>query len=291
MKLNEHKKLERLVLFSEVATHLSFTLAAQSLGISRGHLSAQIRRLEHDMKSVLLVRSTRSVRLTPEGRRVLTGMDKIRQSLLELERTVEHETQSIEGLLKITAPIQFTERYLLDICSEFRQRHPNIEFSIDSSYKPYDLNRSHYDLAFRATNSPPEDMVAQSLLSYSHCCVAAPAYLMQYGRPNKPADIIKHQCLRSQDQPNWQFKEEYIAVEGWLKINDNHMLKRQALAGFGIIRVPDYLVDKEVENGTLERVLDQYMPNGCSIYLVHPQLIHQSKRLNTFLEFTKSKFK
>ena len=119
--MKEHKKLERLMLFSEVAEHLSVTAAAEKLNISRGHLSTQIRRLEQDMEMVLLIRSTRSVRLTPEGERVLTGMNKIRHDLLELERSAEHEGNIVAGRIKITAPAGFTERFLFDIFSKFKQ--------------------------------------------------------------------------------------------------------------------------------------------------------------------------
>jgi DNA-binding transcriptional LysR family regulator len=288
--LKEHKKLERLMLFSEVAQSLSFTVAANVLGISRGHLSTQIKQLEKDMGLPLLIRSTRSVRLTAEGKRVLAGMEKIRLSLLELERNAEHEGHAIEGLLNITAPIQFTERFLLDICAEFKQLYPKIKFLIDTSYTRYDLNRSNYDLAFRSTENPPENMIAKPLLTYKHCCVAAPNYLTRFGTPLVPEDIQNHQCLHAQDQPNWHFDKQEVNVEGWLQINDNNLLKRQALVGLGLIRVPDYLVDKEVAEGKLISVLEQYMLEGRKIYMIHPQLIHQSKRLNTFIQFTKSKF-
>ena len=118
--VKEHKKLERLMLFSEVAEHLSFTLAAEILNISRGHLSVQIRRLEQDMEMKLLIRSTRSVRLTPEGERVLIGMNKIRHDLLALERSAENEGKKIAGRIKITAPALFAERFLFDIFSKFK---------------------------------------------------------------------------------------------------------------------------------------------------------------------------
>lgn len=285
--LKEHKKLERLMLFSEVAQALSFTVAAKVLGISRGYLSTQIKQLEKDMGLALFIRSTRSVRLTAEGIRVLTGMEKIRLSLLELERNAGHEGHAIEGLLNITAPIQFTERYLLDICSEFKQHYPGIKFSINTSYTQYDLNRSNYDLAFRATDTPPENMIAKPLLTYKHCCVAAPSYLTRFGIPVEPVDIQHHQCLSSQEQSTWTFDEKEVNIEGWLKINDNNMLKKQALAGLGLIMVPDYLVDKEVSEGKLIKILEPYISSERKIYIIHPQLIHQSKRLTAFIQFTK----
>ncbi len=286
----EHKKLERLMLFSEVAQHLSFTVAAAKLVISRGHLSAQIRRLEKDMGIPLFIRSTRSVRLTPEGERVLAGMQKIRHSLLELERNADRENHAIEGLIKITAPTLFTDRYLLDIVSQFKSQHPMTDFSIDCSYTSYDLNRSDFDLAFRATNTPPQNMVAKSLISYQHVCCASPDYFSKNGTPKTPDDLIHHQCFRGQDQTTWAFKTAEVSVNGWLQINDNHLLKRLAIAGRGIIRAPDYLIDRELTEGKLEAILENETLVTRAIYMVYPQLIHQSKRLAAFIAFTHAYF-
>jgi DNA-binding transcriptional LysR family regulator len=288
--IKEHKKLERLMLFSEVAEHLSFTAAAEKLNISRGHLSTQIRRLEQDMEMVLLIRSTRSVRLTPEGKRVLTGMNKIRHDLLELERSAEHEGNKIEGRIKITAPAGFSERFLFDIFSKFKKLYPAIEFSINCSYTRFDLNRSDFDLAFRATSEPPQNMVAKHLMSYQHCCCASPEYFAIKGLPKTPLDLTNHECLKGQEQATWQFKQDEVPTHGWLAVNDNNMLKGLALAGKGIIRVPEYLVDNEIKSGKIKTIFKEQMPRGSMIYMIHPQRIHQSKRISTFLEFTQQYF-
>ena len=288
--MKEHKKLERLMLFSEVAEHLSFTVAAEKLNIYRGHLSSQVRRLEKEMEMVLLIRSTRSVRLTPEGERVLTGMNKIRHDLLELERNAEHEVNKIEGRIKVTAPAGFAERYLFDVFSKFKRLHPAIEFSINCSYTRFDLNRSDFDLAFRATNEPPQNMVAKHLISYQHCCCASPQYFSTNGTPKTPNELINHECLKGDEQKAWAFKQGDIPTHGWLEVNDNNMLKGLALASKGIIRLPKYLVDKEINSGKLQVIFEEDMPEGSMIYMIHPQLIHQSKRLSTFLEFTRQYF-
>jgi DNA-binding transcriptional LysR family regulator len=288
--MKEHKKLERLMLFSEVAEHLSFTTAAQNLNISRGHLSSLIRQLEKEMGMPLLIRSTRSVRLTGEGERVFSGMNKIRHDLLELERSAENEAQAIEGLIKVTAPTLFTQRFLLEIFSKFTDIHPGVEFSLDCSYTSFDLNRSDFDLAFRATNEPPQNMIAKQLLTYQHCCCASPAYFKKHGSPKLPSDLIKHQCLKGKDQPRWEFLTEHIQVNGWLEVNDNQLLKSLAMHDEGIIRVPKYLVDKELSLGSLVQIFEEDMPAGSKIFMIHPQLIHQSKRLSAFIDFTRQYF-
>jgi DNA-binding transcriptional LysR family regulator len=98
---------------------LSFTIAAENLGMSRGYLSDQIKTLKKELGAPLLIRSTRSVRLTQEGERVLQSMNTVRHELLDLDRNMHHKNDAIEGPLSITAPAMFSERFLMDICYNF----------------------------------------------------------------------------------------------------------------------------------------------------------------------------
>ncbi|WP_206019788.1 LysR family transcriptional regulator [Pseudomaricurvus alkylphenolicus] len=286
----EHKKIERYMLFSEVAKQLSFTQAAETLGISRGYLSDQIKHLEKEIGTPLLIRSTRNVMLTSEGQRFLEGMENIRSSLLELERSVQHERRALEGTLRITAPNLFSQRYLQDICHAFRKQHPGIRFSIDSSYTNYDLMQSNFDLAFRATNTPPQNMVAKALLSYQHPCCASPEYLTTFGTPRTPKDLAQHHCLSRPSQHTWRFKSGEVPIKGWIELNDNYALKQLALQGRGIIRLPEYFIDREVESGKLVKVLEREKIRGQKIFIIHPQQIRQSARLRAFIDFTQAWF-
>jgi DNA-binding transcriptional LysR family regulator len=288
---NDHKKLERLILFSEVAQSLSFTNAAEKLGISRGHLSAQIKKLESDMGMPLFIRSTRSVRLTAVGERMMLGMDKIRLAMLELDRNAKQEEQTIEGIIKITSPELFTHRYLLDITARFKKIHPLVNFSIDCSYTNHDLNRNDFDLAFRSTTNPPLNMVAKTLISYSHTTCASSSYFKKNGKPKTPQDLTKHQCIRWQEPTTWTFENVAIPVSSWLQINNNLMLKQLALASEGIIKVPSYFVNREIETGMLEPIFEKIDMPTSEIKMIYPQLFQQSKRLKTFIDFTISYFK
>jgi len=288
---NEHKKLERLLLFSEVAQSLSFTVAAGKLGISRGHLSAQIKKLESDMGVPLFIRSTRSVRLTTIGERMMSGMDKIRLAMIELERNAEQEGQTIEGMIKITAPTLFTNRYLLDITAKFKHLHPGVSFAIDCSYTNYDLNRNDFDLAFRSTKTPPLNMIAKALISYCHITCASSEYFVKNGKPRTPHELSSHQCIRGQDDNTWSFNDSEVPANGWLQINDNLMLKQLALSGEGIIKIPSYFVDREIEAGLLEPVFEISSVSKNQIQIIYPQLFQQSKRLETFIKFTIEHFR
>ncbi|QFU01056.1 HTH-type transcriptional regulator DmlR [Halomonas sp. THAF5a] len=286
----DHKRLEGLMLFSEVATHLSFTLAAERLGISRGYLSERVKRLERELGVPLLVRTTRNVRLTEEGERTRRRMDDIRRTLLDLERHLDPEPERLAGPIRLTAPKLFTERYLLDICHAFESRHPAVRFVIDCSYTSHDLTLANFDLAFRATRTPPENMVARPLLHYRHCYCASPDYLEAHGRPETPADLARHRCLPWLGLDRWDFASGDIEVQGPLTLNDHELLKRECLKGRGIVCVAEYLVDRELRDGLLERVLVEETVGEQTIHVIHPPAVQQSERLRAFLQFAWSSF-
>ncbi|MFT6986241.1 MAG: DNA-binding transcriptional LysR family regulator [Psychromonas sp.] len=286
--MQQHKKFECLILFVEIAQQLSFSKAAKTLSISKGYLSDQIKKLEKELKCPLLVRTTRSVRLTPEGEKILEQGKKIKATMLDLERNINQQHNTLTGTIRITAPKLFTERFLIDICYDFKQLYPEINFVIDSSYSNCDLNQDDFDLAFRATLHPPQNMLAKELFSYQHCLCASPQYLAEHGAPQRIEDLSLHHCLSALEPQYWPLKSANMAIQGWLTINDHHLLKQQALAGKGIIRVAQYYVDRELEKGTLQRVLEDEYIHGQSIYLLRPQLIYPSAKLKAFISFVQA---
>ncbi|WP_158773272.1 LysR family transcriptional regulator [Cobetia sp. L2A1] len=282
--MQQHKKMERLMLFAQVAESLSFTRAAEVLGISRGYLSEQVRRLEREIGAPLLIRTTRAVRLTEEGERIRLRMRGVRNELVALERDLEHERHSFSGVLRVTAPVLFAERYLMAICRDFQVRHPALEIRLDVSYESHDLTREPFDVAFRATRQPPGNMIARHLLDYVHCCCATPLYLAAHGTPHQSSDLTAHRCLRWTGHTHWAMASGEVIISGRLAINDHRLLKQQALADGGIIRVAEYLVDHELADGRLVRVLEAEEDTPHSIYMLYPQRIQQSDKLRAFMD-------
>jgi DNA-binding transcriptional LysR family regulator len=281
----EHKKLERLMLFAEVARLLSFSKAAENLSISRGYLSDQIKRLEQELSTPLLIRSTRKIRLTDNGEQVYAEAEKISRSLTDMERHINQDRDSLSGLLRITAPKLFAKRFLLKLCRDFQKKYPNILFDIDCSNRRNDLITSKFDLAFRATNTPPNNMIAKHLLNYSRICCAAPEYLNRMGHPKTPSSLQHHQCLSSSNDHMWHFNSGSVETTGWLTVNDNEMLKQQALNGNGIIKICEYDVDEDIAQGKLEHVLSHESLTSNSIYLIHPKTVVQNIRLRSFISY------
>lgn len=290
----KHKRFERYALFSEVANQLSFSKAADSLGISRSYLSSQINQLEQELETSLLIRSTRNVRLTAAGEKILAKMQLINAGIVELEKELDHTKSKVGGLLRITAPTIFSHRFLIDICHQFQQHYPDIEFDLDIGYHREDLTKSHFDLAIRATNNPPENMVAKKLIPYQHICCASPDYIEKNGIPNHPEELVKHNCLSDPNLRRWQFvdgtKSIEVGTDGDMLINDNILLLAAAEKGRGIIKMPSYLVQPSLDSGRLTQLLPEYFIARSNIYLIYPPQLRSSTKLTAFVEFVQKWF-
>ncbi|WEM45088.1 LysR family transcriptional regulator (plasmid) [Photobacterium sp. DA100] len=283
--MRNHKKLERMMLFNAVAKELSFTTAAKSLDISRGHLSNQITLLEKEMGVALLIRSTRSVRLTQEGQAVFEGMKIIQKALWDIERSTEQSDASIEGLIKITAPRLFCKTFLLDAIVEFKQSYPHVTFSIDCSYSKFDLIESDFDLAIRSTTKPPENMVAKKIFDYQHQCYVSQSYLKTHGPVKSIDDLSNHNCLVDSETTTWGFGNSTIPLKRWLDVNDHELLVKLAVEGYGVIRIADYSVASEVNRKQLIPLFEGAETERYEMYLLYPHIVHRPNRVAMFIQF------
>ena len=289
-----HKRVERYVLFSEVAKLLSFAKAADSLTISRSFLSSQIKQLEKELGTSLLIRSTRQVRLTPAGFKVLEKMQEINGAIISMERELDQSKSEISGLLRITAPEMFSQSHLTEICHRFKQKHQNIEFEIDVSHNLHDLTQSPFDLAIRSTETPPENMVAKKLTSYQHICCASPEYLEKFTHPEQPLDLMDHHCLSTPQVRTWPFYDGQtrvdVDIQGPFSANNQFLLLHAAMQGQGIIKAPDYLVQPALKSGELVQVLENYFICKNDMFLIYPQVLRRSASLSAFIDFMQQWF-
>ncbi|WP_338517042.1 LysR family transcriptional regulator [Alteromonas gracilis] len=282
--MKQHKKLERLILFNAVAETLNYGVAAERLDISRGYLSEQIKALESALGTKLLQRSTRHVHLTSEGQRVYADTQKIVRSLVSIEQNLIKEQSQLKGKISLTAPNLFAHFVLGECCYAFIQNNPEVLMHIDTSYQRHDLNKGHFDIAFRATSNPPQDMVAKPLFNYSHVIVASPDYRRSKGVVNEINDFTNHACFMGPDQESWTLNKKRVPVSGALKLNDNLSLIEHVLKGRGVCRLPTYAAAKYIKEGALEVIFKEEQPARHTLYIIHPQRLHQSMRMRAFID-------
>jgi len=289
--MSDPKRVEKLMLFNEVAFHLSFSKAADQLGVSKSYLSSKIKNLELELQTPLIVRTTRSVRLTPEGAQIYAQTQRIKNQVTELDRLLNLQASDVTGVLRLTAPKMFAESVLYKLCAEFKRHYPEVRFEINSSYEVLSITDTEVDFAFRATRNPPENIIASHLFDYEHCLVASPEYLSRYEPLTQVGQLSQHECLATLHQKEWPLASATVEAQGWLYSNQNELLKSAAINHMGIIRIASYFVKDELTRGELVQVLpDETRKESGAIYLLYPQLVFPSAKAQAFVQFVKRYF-
>jgi DNA-binding transcriptional LysR family regulator len=274
---------------SVLAQQGSYTAAAARLGVSKAAMSQRIAELERAAKVTLVQRTTRSLRLTEAGQRLVddtrASFEQIAQSFAQVRDLAEQPS----GLLRVTAPVALARQQLVPLFAAYLKDFPDVRIELDLSDRLSALATEGYDLAIRHTARPPDTHVAWALCATESVLVATRAYIRQHGEPQTPTELQTHNCLhypRSQDTPAWTFEPRQpsaagdritVPVSGRFAANNSEALREAALTGAGIALMPDFSAQAELRKGQLVRVLPAWKPVGAfaeTIYAIRPYSPH-----------------
>jgi LysR family glycine cleavage system transcriptional activator len=195
----ERVPLNALRVFEAVATHLSFTAAARDLGVTTAAVSAQIKALEADIGVPLFRRHTRAVALTQEGSELLPG---VRRGLDELRRAVERiRRERVGGMLNLSVPNEFLQRWLLPRLGEFNRQHPEIEVRFGPSRAELDFGRDDFHAAILYGTGTWPGLKSERLLDEWVFPVCSPALLARLGPIETLNDFARYPLLHSRSEP------------------------------------------------------------------------------------------
>jgi DNA-binding transcriptional LysR family regulator len=293
------KQLERMLTFAGVVDAGSFTAAAERLGCSKAHVSQQISRLEDALGVQLLFRTTRRLELTEAGRTFLSYCRQMQNTADSAHRAVDALRGEMTGVIRITMPASFGEAILRDLVTPFLDRYPGIDFQIELENRVTDLRAGHFDMALRTPSPADEDLVALRLTDYQELLCASPAYLERSEPVQLPESLGTHRLLvnRHSDSGDrvWQLhrgaETVEVPVNRQMVMNHYSLLRRAALAGLGIARLPTYLVHEDLKSGRLERVLPEYdASEPLPVYLVYPWQRTLPLKNRRFIDFTLERF-
>lgn len=273
----------------------SFAGAAKALRQTPSAVSRSVARLEARLGVSLLVRTTRSLTMTPEGERFRARSQRVLDELDELERSFAADKAEPRGRLRVSVSVPFGLHRVLPVLPEFLERYPRIVLDLSLSDALVDLVKDRVDVAIRHGPLPDSGLRARKLGSSRWLVVAAPAYLQRHGRPATPADLDRHNCL------NFNFRR---SIEGWPLMtpqgirlhhvrgnflgNSGEALRLMCLGGAGIARFADFLVGADIRAGRLVPVLEEYVAEGDAedihaLYMGHPRLAARVRALLDFL--------
>jgi DNA-binding transcriptional LysR family regulator len=272
--------IDDLIAFFAVARERSFTKAAAKLGVSQSALSQTIRGVEARLGVRLLSRTTRSVAPTEAGERLLRTVGPHFDEIdAELEALSELRDKPA-GTIRITATDNAADTILLPRLSKFLQDYPDIKVEIIVDYGLTDIVAQRYDAGVRPGEQIAKDMIAVRIgPDMRMAVVGAPSYFAKRSPPRTPQDLIGHNCINLRLPTYgsfyaWEFekgnRELKVRVEGQLAFNGTPQMLNAALAGFGLAYVPEDLVQPDLAEGRLRRVLEDWCPPYAGYHLYYP---------------------
>jgi DNA-binding transcriptional LysR family regulator len=268
-------RLTSMTVFAKVATARSFSGAARELGISQATASKHVQTLEDWLGTRLLHRTTRRVALTDAGEGFFIQCSRILEDM-EAARSAAMPEAPVRGTMRITAPVVFGSTRLGPLVAAFIQQHPELSLSVELCDRSVDLIEEGYDLAIRTTPTAGAGLVAWRLMPLGYMLCAAPTYLALHGVPTVPTELSGHHCITGTDTAavRWHFDgpdgEAEVPIYGRLQVNNAMLRCEAARAGAGILLCADYLVEQDIANGRLVKLLPGYAPSGSALHAVSP---------------------
>lgn len=286
-------KADDLILFVLVVEAGSFSKVAEQLNLTNSVVSKRIGRLEVQLNTQLLYRTTRKLSLTDAGR-VLYGKARLAKlAVQEAEDSIAGYSEEVRGTIKLTMPVLSAQLVLNEALTKFCHDHPNVnvELSIDNSV--VDIIGQGYDLAIRTALLEDSSLIARRLIDSGWIVCASPTYLKTAGTPAIPEDLSKHNCLIYQYEgtrsEQWAFKdssgEYFVKVNGHFRSNNLNSLRQAALAHLGIVYLPKALIHKSLMNGELVPILSGLTAKDLGIYAVYPRTRQPDKKLKLLIEY------
>ncbi|RKH55545.1 LysR family transcriptional regulator [Corallococcus llansteffanensis] len=285
--------LPHLQTFLVVARLKSFSAAARELGVTPAAVSQSVRQLEEQLRVVLFTRTTRSMALTDAGRRLLEGAGPgLGQALASLQEVSAQPGEAV-GRLKLTVP-EIAWRYVIaPVLPAFRARHPRVEVEVVVENRFVDIVAEGYDAGVRLHEAIERDMVQVRLTDpFRFVVVAAPAYLAKHGTPQKPEDLLRHECFTiripssgalyawelERGKRNWR-----VPVRGSVVTNHRELTQALVEQGLGLAYAFEPAVKEALRAGRLVRVLEEYAPSVPGYFLYFPSRARRSGPLRLFI--------
>jgi DNA-binding transcriptional LysR family regulator len=282
--------------FVAAAELQSFSAAGRRLKLSPSAVSKLVTRIEDRLGTRLLVRTTRSLLLTPEGEIYLGRAQRILADIAETEQLVaEGGRATPRGLLRVNATVGFGECYILPLAGEFLALYPEVQLELELTDNLIDLIEERTDVAIRVGPMRDSSLKARKLLNTHRVTVATPGYIARRGQPKTPAALATHNCITfafGRTPGEWPFRDPagasvYLSpAVGNLRAASGSIARLLCLQGLGIARIGKFHVERDLECGALVEVLEDYNPiEPEQFYAVFAGHEHLAARIRAFIDF------
>lgn len=277
------KSIEPLRCFLSVVEEGSFSGAAKKMNMAISSVSRYVQLLESELNSSLFIRNTRQITLTEVGNMVYQQGIEICTQIDRLGESVAEKRHDVQGKVKITAPLWFGSHMIGPILIKLKRIWPKLLVQIDYNDNARDPYDQEYDLYVQITNPKDSLLIARPLKSVEYWLCASPEYIKKNGGAVKDiSELSSHQLLK-QSAPTgyhgWYFYDQenrcvqIDTSKGWYSSNASFSLMQAALHDAGIVMLARKMIEAEVVQGNLTRLLDSYRcipyPKESSLHLVY----------------------
>ena len=284
----------QLQAFLVVARLRSFSSAARELGVTRSAVSHAVQQLEERLGVVLLSRTTRSVSVTDAGRRLIEGVGPALQHILGALGEVSAKPGEAIGRLRLSVPRAAVPFVIDPVVPTFRARHPRVDVDIVIDERLVDIVAEGYDAGVRLTEAIERDMVQVRLTeAFRFVVVGSPSYLARHGTPERPEDLVKHECIGLRMQTTgalyaWELERGRrswrVPMRGGLVTNDHLVSLSLAAEGAGLAYAFEPAAMERIRTGGLRVVLEPYAATVPGYFMYFPSRAQRSGPLRLFIE-------
>ncbi|RMF14218.1 MAG: LysR family transcriptional regulator [Gammaproteobacteria bacterium] len=271
--------IEDLELFVRTIEAGSISAAAQQMDLTPAAASAGLKRLERQLGTPLMVRSTRRLRLTEAGERFLVHCREALAALDAGRSAISAVQGKVAGRLRLSVSSDLGRNLVLPWLEEAMDQHPELALHLDVGDALSDFYADRIDVALRYGEPPDSSMVAFKVTDVERLVCASPAYIRQHGVPDDPDALRQHNCLlyrmgeRIYNQ--WTFhgpdgRPVTVQVRGDRESNDADIVRRWAVMGRGIVFKSVLDLAPDLIAGRLTRLLRDYPAPRGSLWLVCP---------------------
>ncbi|MBX9710742.1 MAG: LysR family transcriptional regulator [Xanthobacteraceae bacterium] len=291
-------RFEAMLTFVRVAETGSLSAAARAIPTSLTSVSRQITALEERLGTQLLVRTTRHLSLTEDGRLFYERAKVILGELNEAELALSSGRSEPSGRLHVSSPVLIGRLLLAPLLPGFLTRHPSVAVDLLLVDRLVNLVEENIHAAVRIGPLPDSQLVARKLTDLRMVVCAAPDYLERWGLPQTPADLGDHDCLVFSGVPGsaeWRFQSgasrKDVRVSGRLWSNSLDALVSAAKDGAGIVRVPSWQVAADLETGRLKRILAEFERPPTPVNVLFQPAKLSSAKIRAFVDYLVEQWK
>jgi DNA-binding transcriptional LysR family regulator len=287
-------EFDTLRIFARVAELGSFTQAADQLGLAKARVSTAVQRLEANVGTRLLQRTTRRVRLTPDGEQFLERCQELLADAEQLQAMFQPAASGLRGRLRIDLPNTLARDLIIPRLPEFLAAHPLLEVGISTTDRHVDVVREGFDCVLRVGRLGDTELVARPLGMMAMCNLASPAYLHAHGTPRSLADLAQHRIVHyaaklGTQGAGWEYQDggtvRVHPMRSALVVNGTDAYQAACVAGLGLIQVPVLGMQRLVDAGLLVGVMPGFLAAPMPVSLLYPHRRQLAPRVQAALNW------